>query len=105
MSVRVLTVSCLLPLVSYGLSKSLKKETCKRQRIAVPFISPLRGAQMGRNAETIDAKALQFMKCATTSGCLFLVLFLSSPSWLSACPIRHSERGLAVLTELNRIRQ
>ena len=49
MSVRVLTVSsCLFPLVSYGLTESLKKELCKRQRIAVPFISHLRGAQMGQ---------------------------------------------------------
>ena len=42
------------------------------------------------------------MKCATTSSCLFLVLFLSSPSlaqYLPESDIR-LERGLAVLTEL-----
>jgi hypothetical protein len=49
MSVRVLTVSsCLLPLVSYGLSESLKKETYKRQRFAAPFIRRRRAAQMGQ---------------------------------------------------------
>ena len=42
------------------------------------------------------------MKCATTSGCLFLVLFLSSPGLAQRLPESDNqlERGLVVLTEL-----
>ena len=55
--------------------KESKERNVQAPTYRCSVYQPLRGAQMEQGTETIDAKALQFMKCATTSGCLFLVPF------------------------------